>query len=94
MDSSVKGAVASNIVTRANMGNSSKGVADLTVKTPYIPPPPRKIEKFFCWTCGYDVNHDGHGFPCQRLSKLQPHATRYNLRQFPNCGAWCAKNMN
>ena len=45
----------------------------------------------FCWTCGYDISHDGHSCPRQRWSNHQPHATRYNLRQFMNCGAWCTK---
>ena len=48
----------------------------------------------FCWSCGYDVNHDGTSCPKQRWGNHQPLATRHNLRSFLACGKWCLKNRH
>ena len=49
----------------------------------------------FCWSCGYDTDHDGYNCRSNyKWSNHQPGATRYNLRQFMNCGKWCQKGRH
>ena len=47
----------------------------------------------FCWSCGYDADHDG--FHCPRpWANHQPGATRYNLRNYLQCGKWSQKGRH
>ena len=57
-------------------------------------PNPRKYHDndWFCWSCGYDVDHPGSQCPRMRQGH-QPTATRYNLRQFVQVGRWCCKGQ-
>ena len=45
---------------------------------------------WFCWSHGYDVQHDGQHCP-NRWENHQPYATRYNLRNHLQHGRWCMK---
>ena len=46
---------------------------------------------WFCWSCGFNVDHTSGNCPYKRWPNHQVGATQYNLRQFMNCGRWCMK---
>ena len=52
----------------------------------------RNDNDWFCWSCGFDVNHTSQECRTRKFANHQNAATRYNLGQFVHCGAWCRRN--
>ena len=65
------------------------------VPAPPTPPNPRKFHQnnYFCWSCGFDVDHPGGCCPAPNWGH-QPEYTRYNLQQYLRVGRWSTKGAH